>query len=378
MRMWRRVVRLVAVLGLSLVGTGCWPTPELGYRLVRLPTPGGEAAPSHAVAINDAGQILGTGEEGWILWTDGEPRTLGAGGGPGFLNERGDVVVGAMGGGAILWRNGTPTTITTPTTTVPNALDDEGRVLLGPPEAIPGVGMGEPAYIWDDGELIEIGNIGTPEQFVTVTGMNDRGQVIGEVRQDVWSWPSYAFMWEDGQVTDLGSLGSGATVARAINERGQVAGESALPNGQMHAYIWEDGQMTDIGSLPGTDSSSFRALSDAGHVVGVSMTATGESHAYRWYRGTMVDLGTLGGDFSYPADVNDRGDVVGWSTATRTGTDPSHAFIWRRGRMHLLDGLGGPYAFPADINNRGHIVGDAYTPDGVAHAVLWRRSHRPR
>lgn len=134
--------------------------------------------------------------------------------------------------------------------------------------------------------------------------------------------------------------------------------------------------MTDVGSFTGTGGSDFEALSDAGHVVGTSVTAGGETHAYRWHRGTMVDLGTLGGGFSRPADVNDRGVVVGWSTATRTGTDPSHAFIWRRGSIRSLEGLGGPLAFPEDINNRGEVVGAAFTPDEVSHAVLWTRDRR--
>jgi probable HAF family extracellular repeat protein len=370
MAAWRRVVRSVAVLGLALAGAGCLP-PGSAYQLVRLPTAGGEAERSFAVAINDRGQVLGNAEQGWILWTDGEPTTLVQSFANALLNERGDVVVGQQLSQSTIWRDGAPTTITTPTPTLPIALDDDGRVLLGPPFGT----SGEPFYIWHDGQLDELDGLETLGAVVILADMED-GAVVGEVRDSLFSWPTYAFVWQDGQVTDLGSLGGGRTVARAINERGQVAGESDVPSGTRHAFLWEDGNMTDVGSLPGSDFSSFQGLSDAGHVVGTSVTATGESHAYRWHRGVIVDLGTLGGDFSSAADVNDRGEVVGWSTVSRTGNDPSHAFVWRRGRIQDLGGLGGTNAFPADINNRGEVAGDAYTPDGVSHAVLWTRRAR--
>ena len=72
---WRRVVRLPAVVGVAVVGAGCLPLSGSGYRLVRLPTAGGEAARSFVVATNDRGQVLGQAEEGWVLWTGGELTT---------------------------------------------------------------------------------------------------------------------------------------------------------------------------------------------------------------------------------------------------------------------------------------------------------------
>lgn len=372
MRAWRRVVRMGAVLGLVVAGAACLPAPGSGYRLVRLPTAGGEAERSYALAVNDRGQILGQTDEGLILWTDGEPTMLGSSTNNAFLNERGDVVAGGPGQTTI-WREGTPTTITTPTPAWPEALDEEGRVLLAPSLR----DSSQPFYIWDDGQLEVLDGLSTLGAVVTVADM-EGGKVVGEVRDSLYSWPTFAFVWEDGHVTDLGSLGAGRTVARAVNELGQVAGESDVPTGYRHAYLWQDGHMTDIGSLPGSDSSTFEGLSDAGHVVGRSVTATGESHAYRWHEGAMVDLGTLGGDFSSSADVNDRGEVVGWSTVSRTGNDPSHAFIWRFGRIHDLGGLAGRSASATAVNNRGDVAGDAYTPDEVSHAVLWARGQPPR
>src|SRR5437899_360015 len=78
-------------------------------------------------------------------------------------------------------------------------------------------------------------------------------------------------------ITDLGTLGrryrdSGAS---AINERGQVVGDSATASGKQHAFLWQNGKMTDLGTLGRayTDSGAV-AINDRGQVVGTSFTAT--------------------------------------------------------------------------------------------------------
>lgn len=43
-------------------------------------------------------------------------------------------------------------------------------------------------------------------------------------------------------VTALGSLGGGYSIASAINDRGQVAGNSRTASGQEHAVLWETGE----------------------------------------------------------------------------------------------------------------------------------------
>jgi uncharacterized membrane protein len=40
---------------------------------------------------------------------------------------------------------------------------------------------------------------------------------------------------------------------------------------------------------------------------------------------TMQDIGTLGGSFSGANNINDKGQVVGYSA---TATGQNHAFIW--------------------------------------------------
>src|SRR5919197_900965 len=78
---------------------------------------------------------------------------------------------------------------------------------------------------------------------------------------------------------DLGTLGGDLSRAVAINDHGQVTGDSRNAAGDRHAFLWtQAGGMIDLGTLGG-DSSFGVAINDLGQVVGSSATASGETHA---------------------------------------------------------------------------------------------------
>jgi probable HAF family extracellular repeat protein len=108
-------------------------------------------------------------------------------------------------------------------------------------------------------------------------------------------------------------------------------------------------------------------------VVGWSLNALTDTEAVLFGKGKVTDLGMLpGGYFSAAYGINDRGQVVGWSTSATSGAD--HASLYDYGVMTDLGMLpGGNSSTASAINNRGQIVGYSGTPYSPWHAAIWTR-----
>jgi probable HAF family extracellular repeat protein len=137
----------------------------------------------------------------------------------------------------------------------------------------------------------------------------------------------FAFSWTpSGGIVDLGTLGGTSSVARAVNESGQVVGYSDITgNTGTHAFSWTAaGGMIDLGAPAGT--GTFAAdVSDSGQVVGY--ISNGIAFAFSWTaNGGMVGLPALADGGSSTANaVNNHGQVVGWSSGLGFS---QHATMW--------------------------------------------------
>lgn len=357
----------VTLLGLAFLLTGCDPSGLSGadqilketkpgtihnssklneavteYEIVDLGTLGGFS--SDAYGINEAGQVVGrstvvSGETHAFVWNEaGGMRDL-----------------GTLGGiASFAYRNNNKGQV------VGNSLTSSNETH---------------AFKWDDG--VDMRDLGTLAPGIGYTyvisyaeGINDHGQVVGHSRTGGSIQRQRAFIWdEDEGMRDLGSLGgAGRSVARSINNSGQVVGNSTTDTGDLYdqrAFIWdeEDG-MHDLGTLGGDVSYAFD-INEAGQVVGNSITSSGERRAFIWDKdGGMRDLGTIGDGASYATDINDLGQVVGYIYTSNM----SIAFIWDEiGGMRELPGLLG---LARGINNSGLIVGHTLQQSG-RRAVIW-------
>lgn len=233
-------------------------------------------------------------------------------------------------------------------------------------------------FVWKNGVMTALPTLGGNNSGAL--GVNNRGQVVGAAEtanQDPNCVPPQvldieAVVWgpNPGQIEVLPLFpGDPDAVALAINNTGQVAGTSGPCQGPSsglalrHAVLWQRDTVTDLGSLGGVMFNAANAINNAGQVVGQSdLPGDTATRAFFWQNGVMTDLGTLPGDSNSIAyDINDKEQVVGVSCDVNFNCRP---FLWENGVMTDLNTLIPPNSplyltFGSGINDRGEITGSA-------------------
>jgi len=253
--------------------------------------------------------------------------------------------------------------------------------------------------------LIDPGTFGGPTSMVDQPGrlITRNGALIGQADtttpdSDIPGVNVYhAFSYRDGRLTDLGAL-PGENSSYVFEVNGQGIGAGGSENGLTDPFtggpagspvIYEEGQVVNLGTLPGGNEGFALSINDRGQVAGFSTNGTPdpfsciifcwgyETHTVVWQDGVMTDIGTLGGPDAFVGNINERGQVAGWSFTSNvanasTGFPTMDPFLWQNGHMRDLGTLGGTMAVENWMNNAGQVVGQSnLAGDTKGHPFLW-------
>ncbi|MCB5184048.1 PEP-CTERM sorting domain-containing protein [Methylobacillus gramineus] len=186
-------------------------------------------------------------------------------------------------------------------------------------------------------------------------------------------------------LTTLGPLnGYSESFAASINNHGQVTGHSDLGDYSVRnlATLWSNGTTSAITGGLGKYSTAI-SLNDHGQVVGTSYTQSRfyqtaptpsyyDGHATLWQNGKATTLPALSGQYAHANDINNNGQVIGWSLDTQNQTI---ATVWNNNTPTALTSQDGYRSEANAINDNDNIVGTLY--QGFAsNAVFWNSSNQ--
>ena len=317
------VLKKCLVILLFLLSTSCWAVPR--YKLTDL----GKGVAS---AINNHGQVVGHSNPVYqishaVIWQKGAVQEIGPAWSQAYsINDKGQVV-GLCKGRAVVWQFGQMTELIA--LPPPNAdfdpafesgatsINDAGQIVgycifrahYGPESRVQRVDFTY-GFLWQHGRMTSMGlqndaltaainNLGKINFFISVhgpndshlgvvTGINDRNQIIGTLYLGRVTKNNrnikHAFLSFNGKARDLGTLGGLPSVPHAVNNSGDVVGDSDTashrpyqPNSDnsSHAFLWRTGKMWDLNRFLPVRSGwvllSANGINDRGQVVGDGM-----------------------------------------------------------------------------------------------------------
>ncbi len=322
--------------------------PRYSLEEINIPA---RASDNGVKAINNAGDVVGT------LDTAEHHHAA-------FLYHKGQVRLLGTLGGKESWAS---------------AINDTGQI-VGVSESVAGRMV---PFLWEQGRMREIRRsvptpLGIPAEVGpdTLTGLNNKGQVIGcTFGLDGFFAP---ILWQleqgvrvqDPEVSRLGFVPTG------LNDAGKIVGyiPGRRPFGVMTAVLWDGHKQQNLGTLILHGTCRPLSVNNRGQVVGVASTeGIYKDHAFLWDGNTLHDLGTAGGRTSAANAINNKGQIVGevdiqyeeHNGNNSVGWGGNRAILWQDGKAYNINDLipkeaGWVLERAVSINDRGQIVGTGY------------------
>jgi probable HAF family extracellular repeat protein len=144
------------------------------------------------------------------------------------------------------------------------------------------------AVLWENGIASQLPDLGFPRSNIAFS-INDQGQIVGQVRSADGT-TKYATLWQNGTMINLPLLpGDFGAYASGINNLGQVVGSGIDSNFNFdRAFIWQNGVLTDLNTLFPASYNLYatmaQAINDRGQISGMATVLSGphagEVHAF--------------------------------------------------------------------------------------------------
>lgn len=217
-----------------------------------------------------------------------------------------------------------------------------------------------------------------------LTAINNKGETVGTDvgfsagRLDADGNPTRVICGIDTNGQPVSSNCESA-YANSINNNGDVVGDAALvpvANGyvESRAYLWEDSGNFQLLDDLYLGFSSPQDINDMGDIVGYSYDpSTSRTTATLWADGVPEDLGSLLVN-SYAIEINNQGFIIGTS---RTDSSDQTGTLWDdEGNIYDINDLllgysGGKHIVSLnDINDSGYILATLVDSNGVRSAAL--------
>jgi probable HAF family extracellular repeat protein len=273
---------------------------------------------SYAIALNDAGQVIGhyldaDQQVNAFQWQGNTVKTVVNHGQVSRINNRGQIVG---------WQD------------------------LGQSEA----------FLYEaDGKMVRLNALGGASRALAI---NDAGQTAGRITLGT----EKSFVDQNGAMQFIAKEIDG--YASAMNNNGEVL-ILAAKGESCRTLLWRHGSLTDLGDFGGALTMG-RDINDAGQVVGWAQTASGDYHPFLWDNGVLTDLAAATGNFGAAVAINEAGVIL----LKASDLQGERTLLWDHGVVTDLGNFGSSYAVANDLNNRGQIVGWMADAAGVMHAFL--------
>ena len=286
----------------------------------------GSLVNAHGTAVAVGYEDVGTGRsrKQAFVWQKGTRTALVYRGvkdiDPVAIDAAGDVL-GTAGNRAVRWRGGVARLLGT---FAPQAMNATGDLVVGWNQA-----PAPHALVWHRGTLTRLPGLGGSATYANA--VNRSGAVVGS--SQLPSGGEHAVVWHGGKPTDLGAPTGFDSMATLISARGAIYGFAFQGDADSAVLEWKRGHLIDLGSF-GTAGGRPIAMNARGDVLvqTETVTITGDQSAaglllLRGGKTIRVRVPALGHQRLVGVGLDDQDDVIGYG---------QRGFMWRNGHASLL------------------------------------------